>query len=94
MSGVAPLLGAAIDETMDKDRIAIIGPGVDDLFRLRLSDFEGAEAILTVSDFIEPAPLVMETFELKPIEISPMPFSRKEKSPYRCDGSLKRGRRR
>ena len=76
---------------MDKNKIAIIGSRMDklaSLVSLRLQN-EMKSGVLVVCDRSEP---VLETFEFKPVKIEPMPFSRKEKSPYKCDGTFKRRR--
>ena len=78
---------------MDKDKIAIVGSGdnaAEIVSRHLRAEMKGQSVILSTDDQTS----VLETFEFKPIKISPMPFYRKEKSPYKCDGTLKRGRRR
>jgi hypothetical protein len=78
-------------------KVVVIGTGFDglsSLLRLRLSELinDGIISIPSVCvSEIEGKPII-ETFDFKPVEILPMPFSRKEKSPYKCDGTLKRGR--
>ena len=80
---------------MDNDKIAIIGSSMDalaSLIHLKLKELSDAGQLPTI--IADTKPPTLETFVFKRVETPPMPFSRKEKSHYKCDGTFKRGRRR
>lgn len=78
---------------MDKPEVIVLG--IDNSIKITIDIVNSIIIELDNSDRSTIDNVIIDEveFEYKPIKIEPFSNKKKEKSPYKCDGSLKRRRR-